>query len=450
MSDKGISILPIAFVVLAVGITLISWIMYNTYFGSSFQGQVFIESKIDTIRNEVEGMKNFIKQSLIFSSHQSLVQHAEFAGLVNPQKAAWICGGPDVPTVEQTTSCLESYTKYFVNMYLENYSIDLPISVIREDFESCYYDVNGGGVVSGKYDEGNFLVDIKNGKVYFSSKDELGTSEIINSQDEITRNRFWYMFRIFKAWAEKNVLGNEICACTMGCQGCDCVKKASIDAFNDLRSRVDEYVICRVSDIQPCCISETGCGEPKQCLFWEEEEIDPDKRCLLPCEKKCIEPEEFFGSLRENASESYEKLYDDYTTESGEPLYAGGEEICECYIWPEWRLAGSFGYSCTDYKYYVPGPGGPKPLTFSVSGFASFRVPHPNCEVKIECIPGVTPCCTPCICEEVPPETTTTMFTTTSTLPPPTTSALPTTTTRIHTSTTAYPTTIPSTSTITD
>ena len=69
MSDKGVSVLSFAFVVLAVGITLISWLMYNSYFGSSFQQQVFTESKIDTIRNEIEVMKNFIKQSLIFGDY---------------------------------------------------------------------------------------------------------------------------------------------------------------------------------------------------------------------------------------------------------------------------------------------------------------------------------------------------------------------------------------------
>ena len=423
MSDKGVSVLSFAFVVLAVGITLISWLMYNSYFGSSFQQQVFTESKIDTIRNEIEGMKNFIKQSLIFGSHQSLVQHAESAGLVNPQKAAWICGAPDVPTVEQTKSCLESYTKYFVNVYLENYTINLPVSLIKEGFENCSYNVTSGGVLSEKYDEGNFIVAVEGGKIYLSSKNALGTSEIINSQDEITRNRFWYMFRIFKAWAEKNVLGNEICKCTMGCQGCGCVKRASELAYQDLIKRFDKHVICRVSDIQPCCQSETGCGEPKQCLFWDEEEIDPDKRCLLPCEKKCVKPEDFFGSNKSSAkstSEEHKKFYE-------EPLYAdedGEEEICTCLVWPEWRLAGSFGYSCTDYKYYVPGPGGPKPLTFSVSGFASFRVPHPNCEVEVECTPGGGGCCTPCVCKEKPPETTTSS----TTVPPaPPTTAPPTT-----------------------
>lgn len=462
---KGISLSPFVFIILAVSLGVIFWSLYNTYFGSKYQEMIFKEFKVDTIRNEIERLKTFLKTSLIYSSHQALREHASSGGVKQPPgtgAVGWICNSPNPPSVGKVKTCLENYTKFFENVYYNNYSITLPLNLNKKKYGNCTYNITKGKVFRGKYDEGNINVLLKKGKVSFSTKN-IQIRDLLNLNERIDKNRFWYLYRIFYEWAQKNVYGKGICECTLACKGCSCAEEVAQKALEDLQERFDKYVKCDKTceccygcrgNPTPCQVgwatcSKISCDQKEKCFPWKQDV------CAWPCNQPCAKPGEVYPggavpfkiekeieteegvkevcccekscSKVENPEEECSLLPQATCNEIGticpgkcgkskalmpsEPLEPRGEKpektTCKdktCKVYEENKLSAVYIYTCRDKKYKVPSPTGPEPLIFQVKAWASYVTPD-RCleEVQCECPEGKKKCLPgECVCPPCP------------------------------------------------
>ncbi|MFB6076392.1 MAG: hypothetical protein ABEK17_04575 [Candidatus Aenigmatarchaeota archaeon] len=407
MSKKGVSILPFAFIALVVSLSIISWSIYNVYFGSKYQTTVFHHSRIDTVSNEVGKNKKFLKQSCLYSSHYSLFENALGGGII-PERGTgsntWICNAPMPPDMETTKGCVEKYTKFYTNVYFDNYTIDLPVDISKAPYRTSIHNISRGDVFRGAYDEGNINIILEGAKTTLSS-DSIQITDNLDQSEMIGKNRFWYLWRKFYKWAGDNVYGKNICKCTSSCKGCDCADVAAQKALDDLQTRFDEYVTC--SKACDCCYGCQGsdcgvegsadCGaycEPSECLLWEQ------RKCVSKCNMKCVDPEKRYpeasniskltelfrlNSLQEENT-GYSEVMDSYMGDDGKGEEGDGDEGNEkcCPIYKENKLSAVYTFTCTDKKYYVPGGSGPQPLTFQVKAFATYR-DKDGCGCQLEC-----------------------------------------------------------------
>jgi len=396
-------IIPISFLLLSVGLIIIGFIFYNVFYGKKYE-QGILEIKIlDAARNVIENAKNYLKLSLVYSSLQAMREQAASGGSVGA--GPWICNRPNPLPIEISKECLQNYTKYYLTIYGSKFNTTLPLNIYLKDFSSLIYQLDELGVLNGLYDEGNFTVNASDARISVT-KDELRVSEDFNISELITKNRFWYMFRIFTEWANEDPFSPCICA-NLGCacsseseeEECtNCTKYADSCAeyaLKALQKKFDEYVKCEKENI--CCRQGIGpaCLESTGCVPWIN-------KCAKSCEHNCISP--YFNA-------SYTSSYSPFYT----PTFSPNRKIsfedsnqekkckeydCKAYYGREARFSAAYIFTCKDYKYYISSPNGPKPLTFSVSVYAYFR-DQDRCKTlvkcKCECSPTASKCeeCTP-------------------------------------------------------
>jgi len=397
MNKKG-QVIPIAFLLLSVALIILFHIFYNVYYGTKYEKFVFGVKIVDTARNLLETFKSYLKLALNYASHQSLREHACVGGTIEVRDgrvivAPWICNGPTPVPPELSKDCLAIYTNYYLNVYKEKFNTSLPLILLSSDFKNCSYDVKD--IMSGEYDEGNFSV-----KCSFSSTSVLGKNvtltihEEISTQAFITRNRYWYLFRIFTEWARDDVFSPCICskigcACSASSEAEECssdclkeVEECAKKALEDLQRRFDEYVECKKERI--CCAQGRGpaCLPPSPCLSWE------NMMCSADCEHNCDHPPKKVCPPKSATSVYHSSsLLSNYLTNPSTILrfqerYSNLQ--CKCLYWHEARLAAAYKFECKDYKYFVPSSKGPIPLTFSVSAYAFWRDPD-VCQRLIPC-----------------------------------------------------------------
>jgi hypothetical protein len=393
---KG-QLIPFVFMILLVATVMIGYIFYNTYYGTNYQLQIFNTRVIDAVRNLIEGFKDYLKLSLTYSSHQALREHACLGGITGCEgqlgrSCPWILNGPNPVEVDQSKACLEAYTKYYLNVYTNLFNSSLPVMLAKGNSTEIIYGVDSEGVFSGKYDEGNFWVNSSGAKISISGTN-INEYENVDMNDFVTKDRYWYMFRIFHDWAEADVYTPCICkaltcACSSSSSGeencaANCLSEAEAcadTALNDLQGRFnvkDNFVKCERN--RDCCAQGIGpvCGDPPGCLGWSS-------RCLSQKEHSCVGPpptEKLCPISQESSSSISESPF---STQSN-PYYSKvsfQEEECWCHS--EARLAAGYTFKCTDYKYYVPSEKGTVPLIFTADAIASLRDPWR--------------CCTVCIC----------------------------------------------------
>lgn len=410
MSKKGTSILPFAFITLVVALGIISWSFYNTYFGSRYQATVFEQSKLDTMNNEMEKGKKFLKQACIYSSHQSTLESAVHGGVILPNKKinSWICnvGPPLLPPdyFYETKKCLEKFTKSYTNAYYSNFNSDLPVDISKQPFEASVYGVTRSGVFSGKYDD-SFNIFLDGGKVSLSAGN-MKISDVLGQKEMIDRNRFWYMWRKFYKWAAKNIYGRGMCDCVSTCGGCKCAEKVAQKSFEDLRSRFDQYVSCQKTC--NCCYSCEGsdCGIDNRpgcgyyCKIPKSDSCNIDqlfitvdywapKKCRATCGKECAKIEATFPSdenvfEKNNTSYLGSKTTSQNAKGSTSSSQSGNKNVVCAPYFMENRLASVHTFSCTDRKHHIPTGNGPKPLTFKVKAFGGYY-DNDGCGCKFEC-----------------------------------------------------------------
>lgn len=414
MKKKG-QLIPFVFIVLVAGLALIGYVFYNLFYGRKYEVKVFRVRIIDTIRSLIEDFKKYLGLSLTYSSHQALREHGCVGGTIEVEDnevvvTEWIANIPCKVPVDLSRDCLGLYTKYYLNIYSALFNTTLPIELSKTNFTKCVYDMEESGVLSGKYDEGNFFVNCT-GAGIVTSTEKIQEYEKININDFLSRNRYWYMFRIFHEWANFNVYSPCICSkvgCACGSFSGEhaCLSQCSNEAeecaemaLRDLQRRFDKYVKCEKRRI--CCVQGRGppCLPPSSCLDWRT------PSCSKLCEHECYEPPppEKICPLNPHmifqnkpAAEESENL-NFYTLKFSSSL--------ECYsdYWYEARLAAAYEFKCTDYKYYVPSRKGPVPLVFAVSAYAFWR-DQDACRttLKCDCPEDAASCaecagyCTPC------------------------------------------------------
>jgi len=380
---KG-QLIPFVFMILLVATVMIGYIFYNTYYGTNYQFQIYHTRVIDAVRNIIEDFKDYLKLSLTYSSHQALREHACSSGLIGAVE--WICNGPNPVEVEDSRSCLEAYTKYYLNVYTALFNTSLPVRISEINSTKIVYDMSRDDVFSGKCDEGNFWVNSSGAKIAISGTN-INEFENVDMNDFITKDRYWYMFRIFYEWAKADVYSPCICskvwcACSSSSSGeevCgdDCANKAedcAEKALNDLQRRFDENVKCE--KIKGCCAQGVGppCGSPCGCQGWE------NQICISPCKHECREPPPT-GDICPAGSTGYSSLKVEYSSNpylkkfSNKILFS--PEECWCHY--EARLAAGYMFKCTDFKYNIPSEKGPVPLIFKAGAIAFWRDPCRCC-----------------------------------------------------------------------
>lgn len=411
---KG-QLIPLVFVVILVALVLIGYIFFNIFYGARYQVHVFHVEIIDKVRNLVEDFKNYLRLSLTYSSHQALREHACLGGTIGSERNHWICNGPNPVEVDTSKQCLEVYTKYYLNEYSSLFNTSLPVQLIKYNFTNTIYGVDAAGVFAQKYDEGDFWVNSSGAKIAVTSKD-VNVFEEITTQDFITKNRYWYLFKNFYQWAMDDVYSKCICSiiscsCPSSsgeepCSSCkgpveDCAKRA----LADLQRRFDENVTCNKSE--ECCRQGIGpaCGYPNACLGWAS-------RCAALCIHDCSPPQEKarscpvekarpspVGLTSSPLGETFGYHPTGMTNIFTQTLGMASDISCVCDGWYEGRVAAIHSFTCEDHKYYVPSDKGPVPLKFTVLALATWRNPM-ACYSTSPCLcPENAISCAECTCQ---------------------------------------------------
>jgi len=381
-------LIPFIFLILLIGGVLLGYIFYNTFYGTKYEESVYERNILDIIRNEMEGLKGYSKQALIYSRE-----------------------------------CLEKYTLYYLNVYFGNYSIlELPVQLTKKNFSSCEYQVdpdevlNPPSVYDPYYDEGNFWVNVSGAMAAISGKSAAMAANI-STNEYITRNRFWYLWRIFYEWAQDDIYSPCVCsrigcACSSGsgeeaCTSCkDDSEYCADKALNDLQRRFNESEVkCYRTDPYVCCAQGIGpisCVPKNICFSWQ------NSLCISTCKHECKPPPPV-GPLCPVTSLSPTATYYKYYKDDISSNISLPKAICQrhnnsnrsleidyvydsynsnsCPAWIEARFATSHEFTCIDNKYHVPSEKGPVPLIFRVRAIAFWRAP--------DFCPTTSPLCCP-------------------------------------------------------
>lgn len=380
------------FIILLASSVIIGFIFYNLFYGTKYQSQVFNINVIDAVRNLIESFKNYLHLSLTYSSLQALREHACVGGSVGA--GPWIVNGPNPVNPDFSKQCLANYTKYYFDVYFNFFNTSLPVKLYKENSSVCIYDVDSGKILSGGYDEGNFFVNCSNTKIMVSGQN-IKEFEGVQTDDYITKNRYWYLFRNFYDWAMADVYSPCICkaigcSCSSSsgeqyCSSCSAdVEKCAEKALQDLQGRFDDNVKCKKEEM--CCNQGIGppCNGECGCQGW-------DNSCMAKTTHECASPEiagkpcPLSSKVTASSLTGSSENSNVFSTFSKISLAdAGSSQICYCRV--EGRISGGYRYTCEDYKYFVPSDEGPVPLRFTVTAYAFFRDPCACCSI-CEC-PG--------------------------------------------------------------
>ncbi|MDI6825848.1 MAG: hypothetical protein QMD36_01475 [Candidatus Aenigmarchaeota archaeon] len=279
----------------------------------ALKSRIIKSIQLSRVSKYLDITKGFTRESAILSTHSASYNIAYKGGHSIEGPRTWVCNGPWAPSVDEVRFFLGKETLEFLNRYVENYDVGDPM-IFLNNFTCVNYDVDESSVISRKNDEkfdvGAFGSEIKATfkEDNVTSKNEFGI--------EIARVRFWYMYRIFRQWAETTTLPQDICnglgiicGCPIGMDECsehcpsflsyskEQVEKARQyleSLFND-----PEYIEC--SALLNCCRSSRGSNTDsiEACIDWElmpcggcAREI-PDVLCgdlILKGEKPKVEP----------------------------------------------------------------------------------------------------------------------------------------------------------------
>lgn len=363
-------LIPFVFIVLLIAGVVTGYVFYNTFFGSTYQLQIFNIRLVDVARNVIENFKAYLQLALSLSVHQTTREHACVSGSVGA--GPWICNGPNPLSVSQSKSCMEKYTNYYLNVYSDMFNVSLPVLLSKGNFTECIYDIDESDVFSGKYDEGDFWVNCSGGKIAIKAKN-IDEFERINRSEFLTNNRYWYLFRNFYEWAMDDVFTPCICektpcACYSrsseeACTSCkDDAEECAERALADLQRRFtkDQYVICKKEKL--CCAQGRPVFPPGSCSPWI------NKICISTCEHRCDNPPPSGPVCPEKVLTSYL-----LANESSK----NGTVNDELWWWRRWPglvgFAAGYEFWCTDHKYYVSTKNGPKPLIFHAQAIAFLK-----------------------------------------------------------------------------
>ncbi len=402
-----------------VSVALMLW-MFSLYKQTTDTEKFMKSFKISKIQSYIEMFKGYSRNALTLSSHKSSIIVASKGGnSISNSIRSWICTSPNPPSVNELRYFLSETTKDIFNSYLfqANRSKENEGMTILIDKASCVdYDVDETSVLNGENDE-RFNVGAYGSHIYISY--DFDSQNSTNSiYEEVARNRIWYMYRIFRQWAEENNLRQYMCECMgeiCGCESGECNKKCSSfnnclnnalnNALNDLQSKFDEYVECSFTPL--CCYQEKqSCGDINGCTIWE----DPPS-----CNKCNFQVHDELCSQNNIEFTSAKKIYS-YTTKDSytprlaltlEPEDECSEKIVE--MWNTVKASTEAVFTCKDRKYALS-VSGEKYIIFNVHVSMSLQSRQCysqgncqcewNCEINLDtgrCIDGTIPVCKQCV-----------------------------------------------------
>lgn len=349
-----------------ISLVIIVWAI-TAFSQISFTEKSSKELKITKIAGYLDYFKGYIRNALILSTHQNSKLIASYGGSINDdgKPTNWICTNPTPPGVNEIRYYLSEETIKTLNTFV------LRMNETKEDeidnffaskFKCVDYDINEDSVISGSNDEkfnvggyGSYLTLVQDGDKVTSNNDVY---------EEISKMRFWYLYRKFREWAEENKLSMYICQClTKICNIASnpneyrqCYQQAIENTLNDLKGKFDEYVSCEAkqnceyAEIEDCYKYATyGCSK------WEN--TPKCNRCVTgKAGELCSQNPQLWIEYQNNAkTENSNKLTYSYfirTFESNNVYYNpvnSQEKVCE--YWAETRGSIEATFSCTDYKY---------------------------------------------------------------------------------------------------
>jgi len=347
-------------------------------------------------------LKGYSRTALVFSTHTAAKSVANsggsgaFSGATGPRN--WICNSAIPPDVNEVRFFLSNETLRILNTFIENENKikkDEMIDYFVEKFKCVDYDVSEYSVDSGVNDL-RFNVGAYGSTVNASFK----TDSVVSQNDiylEISKIRFWYMYRVFKNWVKDITpkLMTEVCGCEEtlclcpefskdSCEKCEplmnCIRYILDSARKELEERLEDNdmddgidfdcdvkIDCCYAEMHDCEEYEIGCKDWKNYACYE-----------------CVKPENVPDTCSKSFIFSTESV--DYGSVDYENLTILSLNPGTCGVCRQWRKNKASviaTFYCTDKKYALSVED-VKHLTFGVKATISLEKPV-SCEYIEEC-----------------------------------------------------------------
>lgn len=344
----------------------------NIFSSFYFQQRSLSKIKLTKISDYLDVFKGFSKQIALLSSHAAAKEVAGSGGDDGRggEARSWICNTDRrPPTVDEVRYFLGEEIKNFLNNYISRLWVEDIPDIYFSNFTCSNVKVNETGVNAGLNDES---FDVNNFGSFLEIQLENETTNSTNDVSvQVSQVRFWYLYRIFKKWAERTPYPNDVMNCivegnlpsTEFGQWCDpintaafrnCVKGAAEKAVKELENLFsDPYIECRYvigcicMGVTPDCNIQYPCADCNR--------IDADQLCI----QKIIAGEDYRGAKNLLKKTGEESIY--YTVDIAKRylIFSVDADIQWCNLWgvcgvpgdPSLWGAVSTTFSCKDTKY---------------------------------------------------------------------------------------------------
>lgn len=285
---------------------------------TTFGSKIVKNLQLSRVSKYLDVTKGFSRHSALLASHAASYDIADKGGHIPEGTRTWVCNGPWGPTVNEVRFFLGQETLEFLNRFIKNYIIEDP-KILVKNFTCVNYNVDESSVMGGKFDE-KFNIQAFCSEINVTLAEDSAASK--NEFDvEISRIRFWYMYRIFKVWSETTTLPQDICnglPLICGCSpslsscrnNCQAFERYSLEQIEKARRYLEslfndpEYIKCTA--IMDCCMTQItrNTDNREACLSWTEfpcggcNRAEPGTLCInsiLNQEKPEVRPMEIEG-----------------------------------------------------------------------------------------------------------------------------------------------------------
>lgn len=392
-----------------------------TFSQISTQEKTIKQLKLLKLSEYLEYFKGYSKNALILSTHSAVRYIASLGGSItesgNPRN--WICTNPNAPSVNEVRYYLSESTNRTLNEFVKRMNQTKEMEIVSTyigRFGCVDYDVSASSVNSGENDEA-FNVGGYGSYLTLRYQDDIinSTNDIY---EQILKVRFWYMYRIFKEWADEDTIKIYLCGCLEDvCNSdCDsnpfksCYENALELARQDLQRKFDEYVTCTVTF--PSSDSSSGSsfgGAAGPCCYVESEEcVDVKRECEGWDAPKCNRCDvgrpktlcSYTIQLKDDKESFGKKEYFFNNTYQYSPRFQITPidkcSLKKCEYWQETREAIEAIFSCKDNKYLLSTEGD-RQLTFTVYVSVSLKGKHCYKSEPCQCSGIVDPITGECI-----------------------------------------------------
>jgi len=317
--------------------------------------------KLSKISKYMDALKGYSRYALLLSVHAATQNITRGSGGISDTGVPrnWICNDDVSPDVDDFRFFLSEITLDYLNEYLAKAEIDdLPIQDIGE-FTCVDYDVNDDSI---EENDESFNVGAYGSTLEITLGDDVVSSSN-DIYEEITQERFWYMYRVFKEWSgeEAERLKSGVCGCLIHVCGCgdssdysgdcescgetcqrfqNCVESVIDDAGLRLKTRFNDPLIDCRANLVGCYHERGGSCSYNKCKDWLAPKCNICE--IEDAEELCVKSLSFQSN---GDIEHLDRLY-----------FSGSSEA---------RGSMEADFSCTDKKYFLSVEGD-RNLVFSI------------------------------------------------------------------------------------